>query len=187
MFFLYLLFVYSAVDNESLSRVCNTTKNLHKRTKFRTLYELFGVAEKAKFADIKKKYRRMVLEEKFPNGIPIYDTERRIVTDAYDILMKYKDAYDHLLDNPYLMKEPIFSSKVSIFTTFLLGAALLVAIDFSVASAKILMHSSLTVKPKKERRKAKKNIKDHPSLSEMRIARLYRFLRQRMPSKSLQK
>lgn len=177
MYFLSLLLLVasSSINNENLVRACNVTKNLHKRTKFRTLYELFGVAEKTGISEIQKRYRRMMREERFADGTPIGSSAMGIVNESYDVLRRCKDTYDYLLDHPYLMREPVSLSKINILVGVLLVMATLFAADFLAAAARILLYNRKNA-PRKGTKKERREKTRTPSLSDMNTVKLYRIL-----------
>lgn len=174
----------SIITNEVLSRVYGVTKRLHKATKFRTFYELFGLSEKSGFKDIQKNYRKMLVEGKFPDNTPITDSIKKSLSDAYDIFKRYKDAYDHILDNPLLLRQPP-PSRVGVWKGMLLGVALLLLLDFVVVAIRILMSRQTTKKPKKNGNSSvgsassgKKSKRPEKTLGfgDLQVVRLYRFL-----------
>eukprot|EP00866_Antonospora_locustae_P002503 jgi/Antlo1/2503/167 len=163
------------INNENLARVCNVTKNLHKRTKFRTLYELFSVAEKTSIPEIQKKYRRMMREEKFADGTPIGSSVIGIVNESYDVLRRCKDTYDYLLDHPYLMREPVSLSKINIIVGVLIAIATLLVADFLGAAVRILLYNRKKTQ-KKSTKKERRECTRTPSLNDMNMLKLYRIL-----------
>lgn len=149
--------------------------NLHKKTKFRTLYELFSVGEKAGISEIQKSYRRMMREERLSDGTPISKPVLGIINESYDVFRRCKDTYDYLLDHPYLMREPVSVSKVNVIVGVLLVIAALFAADFLVAATRILLYNRRKISKKSSKKERRKHAKT-PSLSDMNMVMLYRIV-----------
>lgn len=177
MYFLILLLLVesSTISNENLSRVYNVTRSLHKKTKFRTLYELFSVTEKAGISEIQRRYRKMMREDKFADGTPISSSVVGIVNESYDVLRRCKDTYDYLLDHPYLMREPVSFSKINIIIGMLLVLATLFVADFLAAAARILLYHRKKA-PKRGTKKERRESTRKPSLRDMNTVKLYNLL-----------
>ncbi|ELQ74994.1 Molecular chaperone (DnaJ superfamily) [Trachipleistophora hominis] len=89
----------------SLSNNTNILKSiqtLHKKTKFRTFYEMFDVKENTDIKIIRSKFYKLVKESKpFPDlNIPKGVAEK-IITEGYNILNRHKQEYDALLRSKF--------------------------------------------------------------------------------------
>lgn len=116
--FLLLEQIFSLI----VSDIQGAINELHKKTPFRTFYELFDEMESTNLTKIKKKFRYMVNHKNIIiNNMEKYDKTKykatdqeleTLLTQGYNILTTRKAEYDRLLKNQFTLP---FEPKSSLF------------------------------------------------------------------------
>lgn len=179
LFIIFLIF-----ESFFCATIQGSIKNLHKKTPFRTFYELFDETENATFSNIRKKYRKYLSNtEIIKNNILKYNDKKyntskeeliKIITDGYNVLTKHKEKYDEMLKTqftiPFDPETKIFFIINLIIATFFLIFVFDVIISFLIYLKNKKKIESLE---KKERKKMGNNF-DKFSLENLFMMKILR-------------
>lgn len=136
--FLFLFPVLALVNN---SNIFKSIQTLHKKTKFRTFYEMFDVKENTDIKLIRSKFYRLVKESKpFPDLDLPKNLAEKIITDGYNILNKHKKEYDLMLKDKFTV--PINPEAKAFFYVNLMVFILFIAVltDLLVSFMRFLIN-----------------------------------------------
>lgn len=178
-FFIYCVFALS----KEYQTIQEVIKRLHRDTDFKTLYEVFDIYSFTPVDDIQKKFVKLITAKETPPRfhLPLKDY-KNLVTACYDILKKNKDAYEEILNSPWLMFDNSNNYKNSRLMIFASILALLLCVDFVYYCYRFAKYCNLTTteidaEPTKKKKKAKKSfIQSSMSKPEMYIYLGYRRL-----------
>lgn len=174
------LFLFVAHIFGSNTNIMKAIETLHKKTNFRTFYEMFDVSENADMKSIRSRFYELVKQDNpFPSLKLNKDVTERLITDGYNILLKQKHEYDILLRRKYTLPT---SPKTNVFFYInLLVFALFVILftDLMVCFLKFLIQRKKYEKVEKsEEKKLRRSGKIQPfSLDKMYSVRFYKLVK----------
>lgn len=98
MFFLLQSIV--TLNISLLESIKSDIKDLHRKTKYKTYYEMFNISENCEQNDLKKKFRKL-MKSKDTFGLERSEYEM-LVNKGYQILLKHQKEYDYLLNLKFI-------------------------------------------------------------------------------------
>ncbi|KRH91880.1 hypothetical protein M153_2020700043 [Pseudoloma neurophilia] len=136
MFNIFMIFLCLITAFRQRSDIDSAIDLLHKKTPFRTFYELFELNENSSISNIKKKFRFFINnKEILKNNLKdkMTDTElEAFITQSFNILTKQKKEYDDLLRSPFTLSKEPKNSLFSIILFFVSSIFLILLTDLII-------------------------------------------------------
>lgn len=170
-----------------ISDIQSAIDELHKKTPFRTFYELFDEMESANLSNIKKKFRKMVSNKNIVlHNMEKYDKTKyqatdqeleNLLTQGYNILTTQKAEYDRLLKNRFTLPFEPTSNLFFYFNLFIATIFMVFITDLLVSFLLYLKEKKRFGKmDKKQRKKEKTPTFPQFTLKKLFISRLFKTI-----------